>query len=258
MPLVRQRRPAPLRVPGMMRATAARRRIDRRTAAIGAVAFTSVGAVLAGEVANVWRRGSAPLPTQTDDILGAAEEAARETVEVVLEGYRDVPDRENALLNLLLSFVLGLGAVRGTTHVIHARGKAGPFRDLMLGERHIHHFVPGIGMALLAGGASIVTRDEGVDKWLAIPFGVGAALTLDESALLLELDDVYWTEEGVISLQIALAAAALLASLVLGLRLLRRGERLVLDAPHAASPPDGQLSSPAPAPGSSPAPPPSR
>ena len=158
--------------------------------------------------------------------------------------------------------LLGLGAVRGTTHVIRARGQAGPFRDVVLGERHIHHFVPGIGMAFLAGGASIVTRDEGVDKWLAIPFGVGAALTLDESALLLELDDVYWTEEGVISLQIALAAAALLASLALGLRLLRRGERLVLEAPAAAAAAaadaEAQLSSPAPPPGSSPAPPPSR
>ena len=45
-------------------------------------------------------------------------------------------------------------------------------------------------------------RATKLDKYLAFPFGVGVALVLDESALLLELDDVYWTEEGVLSVQI--------------------------------------------------------
>ena len=47
---------------------------------------------------------------------------------------------------------------------------------------------------------------------LAVPFGVGMGLTLDESALLLELDDVYWSREGLLSVQITLAVTALLAS----------------------------------------------
>ena len=51
-------------------------------------------------------------------------------------------------------------------------------------------------------------------------------LTLDESALLLELDDVYWSREGLLSVQITLAVTALLASLALGLRFLRRGEQV--------------------------------
>ena len=59
-------------------------------------------------------------------------------------------------------------------------------------------------------------------------------LTLDESALLLELDDVYWTEEGVISVQIALAVTAMLSALVLALRFLRRGEQVVLEEHDAA------------------------
>ena len=41
-----------------------------------------------------------------------------------------------------------------------------------------------------------------------MPFGTGVALTLDESALLLKLDDVYWTEEGIVSVQITLASLA--------------------------------------------------
>ena len=62
-----------------------------------------------------------------------------------------------------------------------------------------------------------------------MPFGVGMGLTLDESALLLELEDVYWSREGLLSVQITLAVMALLASLALGLRFLWRGERVVLE-----------------------------
>jgi hypothetical protein len=57
---------------------------------------------------------------------------------------------------------------------------------------------------------------------------MGMALTLDESALLLEFDDVYWSERGVISVQITLGALGILSGLVLALRTLRRGERQVL------------------------------
>ena len=89
--------------------------------------------------------------------------------------------------------------------------------------------MPGILLAFLAGGASVVSRNEAIDPWLAIPFGAGVALTLDESALLLKLDDVYWTEEGIVSVQISLAVVSLLSAVVLALRTLRRGERVVLD-----------------------------
>ena len=64
---------------------------------------------------------------------------------------------------------------------------------------------------------------------LAVPFGVGMGLTLDESALLLELEDVYWTEEGLLSVQITLAVMAMLGALALALRFLRRGEQVVLE-----------------------------
>jgi hypothetical protein len=206
----------------------------RGTYVLAAFALTTVGAVAAGELARVWRRGSAPLPTETDDLFGAVEEAARETAEVVAAGYRDVSARENALLNLLLAFTGTFATVRFSTFVIRRRGETGPFRNVRFGKRHIHHFVPGIGMALLAGGVSVVSEDEKLDKWLAIPFGAGAALTLDESALLLELDDVYWTERGVVSVQITLAAIGMLSSLALALRLLQRGEQVVLEGAPAS------------------------
>ena len=56
-------------------------------------------------------------------------------------------------------------------------------------------------------------------------------MTLDESALLLDLDDVYWTEDGIISVQIALGALGSLSALILVLRLLHRGEGRVLSDP---------------------------
>jgi hypothetical protein len=206
-------------------------RIDRRTWVLGAGALVTTGALVVGEVARVWNKGSAPLPTETTDVLGAVEEAARETVEVALTGYKTGSTRENALLNLLGSFTLTFGLTRASTAVIRRHGRLGPIRNYRVGGRHIHHFVPGIVLAFIAGGISIVSRNEDLDPWLALPFGAGAALTLDEAALLLELDDVYWTEGGVVSIQITLCALALLSSVALALRTLRRGERNVLEEP---------------------------
>ena len=207
----------------------------RPTHGLGALAVGTTVAVVALEYAHVWRRGHAPLPSETDNPLEASFEAAVETVEVAVEGYKSASPRETALLNLLFSFSFTFASVRVATRIIRSRGSFGPLRNLIISDRHIHHFVPGIVMAFLAGGASVVSRNEDIDQWLALPFGAGMALTLDEAALLIQLEDVYWTEEGVLSVQVTLAAMALLGSAALGLRLLRRGEEHVLEPPAAAS-----------------------
>ncbi len=177
----------------------------------------------------MWRRGAAPLPTETDDVLGAAEVAARETAEVAVRGYQAGSTRENATLNMLGSFMLTFAIARLSTLRIRRHGRFGPLRNMRVGRRHIHHFVPGIVLAFLSGAASIVSRNQKLDPWLALPFGAGVALTLDESALLLELDDVYWSERGIVSVQISLGALALVSSVTLVLRALRRGEQEVLE-----------------------------
>src|ERR1700726_851543 len=79
----------------------------------------------------------------------------------------------------------------------------GPFHDIYIGGRHIHHLVWGI-LILLAGGdgwlggigsgseKSSIFRGRG----MAVVYGAGAALTLDEFALWLNLEDVYWARQG--------------------------------------------------------------
>jgi hypothetical protein len=202
----------------------------RFTIALAALAAATTVAVVAVEVGRVWRRGSAPLPQETDDLLGAAEEAVAETATIAKAGYQEASTRENALFNLLTSFVTSFLLARIITHQLRSRDRVGPFRNFRLGRRHVHHFVPGIVIAFLSGTAAIVTRDERLEPKLAVPFGVGMGLTLDESALLLELEDVYWSEKGLLSVQITLAVTAMLGALTLALRLLRRGEQVVLEA----------------------------
>jgi len=83
--------------------------------------------------------------------------------------------------------------------------------------------VPGIALAFGSGAAAFATSSEGVENALAVPFGVGVGLTLDEAALLLDLRDVYWSREGVLSVQVSLAVTAFLGAVVLGRRMLRQG-----------------------------------
>jgi hypothetical protein len=202
--------------------------LGRGTQALGAVAVSATVATAGLEWARVWRRGSAPLPRETEHLVAAGATATRETLAVLREGYRASPTRENVLFNLLAAFAVTFGFARGATLVIRSGRGAGMFRNVTVGDRHIHHFVPGFAMAFVAGGVSIATRREDLDRWLAIPFGAGVALVLDEAALLLELEDVYWTEEGVLSLQLSFGTIGLLSALALAVRLLRRGEPYVL------------------------------
>jgi hypothetical protein len=241
-----RRRGAPRgpRLPGAVELPWARRRrlrAERGTIALGVAAFGLTVAVLGTEVARTMRTRMDAHPEL--DPLETAELAVRETMEVAVAGMESLTPRESALLNLLASFSLTFACARLGTFLIRRGGPTGPFRDLVVGERHIHHFVPGIVMAFLAGGASVLSRNEDLDPLLAVPFGAGVALTLDESALLLRLDDVYWSEDGIISVQITLAAIALLSSTTLARRALRRGERRL--RPPATRPPRAAPARPA-------------
>ena len=208
---------------------------DRRTVVLALLATTAFGGATVVELGRVWRRGSAPALADSDDPLAAAAEAVVETAEVARTGFQEASTRENAVFVLLTSFVTSFIIARAITTLLRGRGRVGPFKDLTLGRRHIHHYVPGILLAFGAGGAAIVSRSERLDPWLALPFGAGMGLTMDESALLLDLDDVYWSEEGIVSVQIALALTAMLGAVAIASRFLRRGERVVLEDSASAA-----------------------
>ena len=97
----------------------------------------------------------------------------------------------------------------------------------MVRGRHIHHFVPGILLAFGSGTAALVSDDDDLEQPLAVPMGAGIGLTFDEAALLLDLRDVYWTREGLLSVQLCLGATAILSIAIITLRMLRRGEASV-------------------------------
>jgi hypothetical protein len=181
-----------------------------RTHGLAAGTATVTGTALALEIVSLLRRDA----------------TTRDTVETAVAGYTAAPSRETALFNLLVSYLLTGGTARLSTWAIRHRGQIGPLRNRRIGRHHMHHYLPGIGLALLAGGASILSRNEELDKYLAVPFGVGAALTLDEAALLVSLEDVYWSEEGMLSVQVTLAATAGLGLLSLVRRALRRGDAI--------------------------------
>lgn len=191
-----------------------------KTRTLGLVSVGAVAVLAAAELNRIWRLGRMP-----EDHGGEASRYGPiRAVVTVREGYRVSSTRENATFNMLFAFVIAFATARTTTHYIRLQGTAGPFRDLSVGGRHIHHFVPGALIALGAGGVAIATDSPRVRRVLAIPYGVGVALVLDEAALLLELEDVYWSDEGVLSVQVVFAVMALLAAITYALQVRRQGE----------------------------------
>ncbi|SNS64750.1 hypothetical protein SAMN05216276_101350 [Streptosporangium subroseum] len=100
------------------------------------------------------------------------------------------------------------------------RAKIGWFRNLNVGEMHIHHVVFGVVLTLLGGVSGLIMSDISAG-WYAVTaavFGIGAALILDEFALILHLRDVYWEEEGRASVDAVFIAIAVTGLLLIGLR----------------------------------------
>jgi len=179
--------------------------------------------VLAGQFGRMLRRRAHERADGGEGLAEAAPAAAIDTVNVAVSGYAAAPRSETVLFNLLAGFLGSFALVRLSTWGI--RKKRGPFRNVRLGGRHIHHFVPGILIGFGSGTAALLTRDEALEERLAVTTGIGMGLTFDEAALLLDLRDVYWTRQGLLSVQLSLGATAILSIAILTLRILRRGER---------------------------------
>jgi hypothetical protein len=198
--------------------------LEQRTLVIGLLALGTMGAVAVGEVGRLWRRRVvAEEPETAPEVLQKGARAALDTVEVARRGYQQAATGETILFNLLSAFVVSSMLVRLTA--FGARRGIRGFFNVVVGRRHIHHFVPGIVIAFGSGAAALFVKEGTARETLAIPFGIGMGLTFDESALLLELEDVYWSREGLVGVQITLGMTALLSAAVIALRIMRRGER---------------------------------
>ena len=123
--------------------------------------------------------------------------------------------KEPAFL-LTLAFLLTFAVVRLITHGIK-NGWLPFLHNVDAGGLHVHHMVFGILLVLLAGYLSLVLGDRRPTRVLAIEFGIGAALVLDEFALWLRLADVYWEPEGRESIDAVVIAGGLGTLGVLGL-----------------------------------------
>jgi hypothetical protein len=123
---------------------------------------------------------------------------------------------DTSLLILLGSFVVTFLLVRHVTSQI--RAGRGRYADIGVGDLHLHHMVWGVGLVLVSGTVAFAYRPEWpVNVAPAVGFGIGAALLLDEFALILYLRDVYWADEGRGSIYAVIAMGLMVAMIALPL-----------------------------------------
>jgi hypothetical protein len=116
------------------------------------------------------------------------------------------------------AFFVTFATVRAITHAI--RAERGPFKNITPGGRHIHHMTFGIAGLLTVGYLWMleigVNEERSSSRTTAAVYGAGAALTLDEFALWLNLEDVYWAKQGRESIDAVFLFGSLLSLSVLG------------------------------------------
>ena len=120
---------------------------------------------------------------------------------------------------ILLSFLGSFGFIRTSAHMIRAQVSWWPGNVETKGGTHIHHMFWGILLLMTMGYLGLST-DMG-SPWLelsGIAFGIGLGLTLDEFALWLNLQDVYWSEKGRQSIDAVIVATLMLVVALIGLQ----------------------------------------
>jgi hypothetical protein len=136
----------------------------------------------------------------------------------------DLDQRQRAALASWTSFAVTFAAVRGITYTIRA-GK-GPFGNLSVGGEHLHHYMWGIAMLAGVGGVAV----HGEERYrshpaVALAYGSGLALIVDEFALLLDLKDVYWAKQGRISVDVGIGGIGAVGSYFAALPVVRAMRR---------------------------------
>jgi hypothetical protein len=161
----------------------------------------------------------------------ARGDAPERDVREIYYKYFDDRRKERQLFSTGAFFVT-FATVRAITHAI--RAERGPFKNVKgPGGKHIHHMTFGIVDLLTVGYLWMleigISEQRTSSRVTAAVYGSGAALTLDEFALWLNLEDVYWAKQGRESIDAVVLFGSLSVLSVLGkgflLELLRGGER---------------------------------
>jgi hypothetical protein len=148
------------------------------------------------------------------------------------------------LLCCLIAFILTFFVTRTFVRVIRRRQHTGrpprwwEPRNIHIGTKHIHHVVVGVVLVMISGVTLVtlsVNGNEPEFTAVSIVFGIGAALVLDEYALILHLSDVYWEEDGRTSVDAVFVAVAVGGLLVLGLHPLMFFVSLWQDTTHSTA-----------------------
>jgi hypothetical protein len=147
-------------------------------------------------------------------LAARAHRRGRRVREIYRSHFEQKRHRERQMF-AAVAFYTAFALVRILTHAI--RAGRGPFHNVSVGGRHIHHMVWGILLLLTVGYGwllQIGTDERARSRWpgriMATLYGIGAALTLDEFALWLNLEDVYWERQGRASIDAVVLFGALL------------------------------------------------
>jgi len=132
-------------------------------------------------------------------------------------GQASLGEARSELLAFVVGLLLTFLGVRLNTRLIRAR-VSWWFHDIERGGTHVHHMVFGVIIMVATGLLTFAFAPGGLGlQALAFFFGVGVALTLDEFALILHLEDVYWSEKGRVSVDaVVVVVGASALTLVLG------------------------------------------
>jgi hypothetical protein len=113
-----------------------------------------------------------------------------------------------------VAFIVTFAVTRVVVRSI--RAGRGPLRDNVVGGVHVHHAVPGIVLMVVWGLVALGSESTGWESAAGVGFGIGLALVLDEFALILHLEDVYWSEEGRTSVDAVFLTAGVLVLVLVG------------------------------------------
>jgi hypothetical protein len=125
---------------------------------------------------------------------------------------------EQGLFLVLIGFILSFAFIRMSTRLMRSpKVPWWPGSVVSDSGVHLHHLVFGIVTMMLAGALGFLAFGHSpATEIFAFLFGVGAGLTIDEFALWVHLDDVYWAEEGRSSIDATVIAAAGMMLILLG------------------------------------------